>query len=138
MNKSITTIAAVLVVIVASLWGGTYLINKYTGGDPDIALPSEMKADVGKLVKINANTSCKTVKWLVESDKANIIELESTKSAIFASSTSGTYKVYAWTAKGNKPSDAAVCVVTVGDNPNPPPNPTDQFFIDLKNVYLPL
>ncbi|VTS08547.1 hypothetical protein [Tuwongella immobilis] len=92
--------------------------------DPMISLPPTLTAQPGRLLRITAEApDAKLVRWIVTGE-ADLIPLnESGKSAIFSAATSGTYKIVAYTAKGDIPSEPAVCVVTVG-NPTPPAPPT--------------
>jgi hypothetical protein len=74
-------------------------------------------------VQIAARTDCKLVRWYLAGDDADLIVMESTRSAIFSAMAPGRYKILAWTAAGDIPSEAAVCVVTVGSAPPAPPGP---------------
>jgi hypothetical protein len=68
-------------------------------------------------------------------DDADLIVMESTRSAIFSAVAPGRYKILAWTAAGDIPSEAAVCVVTVGSAPPVPPGPvapTDPLAVALQ------
>ncbi len=96
--------------------------------DATVTLPKDMSVKPGRLLKIAATTTGKTVKWCLPSDDADLIVAESGMWGIFSSTVPGKYKVFAWTAVADKPSDAAICTVTVEGtpptpNPNPNPNP---------------
>ncbi|VTS00576.1 hypothetical protein [Tuwongella immobilis] len=91
--------------------------------DPMISLPPALTAQPGRLLRVTAETEGKLVRWVVTGE-ADLIPLnESGKSAIFSAAVPGVFKVIAYTAKGDIPSEPAVCVVTVG-NPTPPAPPT--------------
>ncbi|VTS05331.1 hypothetical protein [Tuwongella immobilis] len=109
-----------LAALVLSLLGG------HVRAEPLIELPRELKGQPGRLIRLSAKTApeCKIVRWLVASEDADVIPLgDDGKSAIFSAATSGTYKIVAYTAKGDIPSEPAVCSITVGQ-PTPPAPPT--------------
>ena len=105
--------------------------------DPTVSLPPAVVARPGRLVQIAAKTDCKLVRWYLAGDDADLIVMESTRSAIFSAMAPGRYKILAWTAAGDIPSEAAVCVVTVGSAPPAPPGPvtpTDPLTVALKGL----
>jgi hypothetical protein len=104
---------------------------------PPIALPAEVKARPGRIVKIDADTPGKVVRWVLPSDDADLIPLTADgKTVLFCSPTAGRFVVFAWTAVGDVPSDAARCVVIVGDPPPPtPPTPTDPLTADFRRLF---
>ena len=92
----------------------------------DVQLPPELHVNPGRLLRIPATTTGPAVKWqLCQVDQADLIPLSGDgKLALFTAATPGVYRVFAWTGDATGPSDAAVCLVTVG-NPSPPaPTPT--------------
>jgi len=95
----------------------------------DIVLPERVRIGVGRMLRLEAQTDGKYVRWHVCSKSADLIPFPNgAKVAIFSSPTKGTYEVMAWTAKGDTPSEAAVCVVEVTDgspDPGPGPKPPD-------------
>lgn len=91
--------------------------------DPTISLPAEVKAPAGRLVKLAATTDGKFVRWLLMSEEADLVPFPDGKTALFCAPKPGRYTVLAWTAAGDVPSEAARCVVVVGDAPGPPPQP---------------
>jgi len=92
--------------------------------DPAVQLPEKVAAKPGRLVQITAKSEQKVVKWFLIGEDADLIVMESTKAAIFSATNPGTYRVLAWTAAGDVPSDPAVCAIQVGEPPAPtPPSP---------------
>jgi hypothetical protein len=92
---------------------------------PELKVPTEMKVKPGRLLRIPAETACKTVIWYLDSADADLVTFESTKEAVFSSPVPGKYKIIVYTAAGDVPSQPYVCVVTVeGDVPVPPTPPT--------------
>lgn len=110
---------------------------------PAVKLPAEVKAQPGRLVKLAAATEGKAVRWLVTSEDADLVPFPDGKTAIFCASRPGRYAVYAWTAAGDIPSEAARCVVVVGDpvppvpppGPPVPPPPTDPLRVKVKAAF---
>ena len=84
-------------------------------GTPTIALPAEVNASPGRLVKLTATTEGKLVRWVLASDDADLVPFPDGKTALFCSPKPGRYVVFAWTAAGDVPSEAAKCVVVVGE-----------------------
>lgn len=116
----------------------TWLILAALAADPTVSLPPAVAARPGRLVQIAARTDCKLVRWYLAGEDADLIVMESTRSAIFSAMAPGRYKILAWTAAGDIPSEAAVCVVTVGSAPPAPPEPvvpTDPLAVALKGLF---
>lgn len=97
---------------------------------PPIRLPAEVAARPGRLVRLEADTPAPHVRWLVVGD-ADLVPLPGTKSAVLVGPAPGQLLVFAWTAAGDVPSEAARCVVRVGD-PAPPP---DALAADLRAAF---
>lgn len=103
---------------------------------PAVALPAEVRAAPGRLVTLRADTAGAVVRWALASDDADLVPFPDGKSAIFSSPKAGRFVVLAWTAAGDVPSEAARCVVVVGDPPAPvPPAPADPFAADLRRLF---
>lgn len=114
-----------------------WLICLALATDPTVSLPPAVAARPGRLVQIAAKTDCKLVRWYLAGDDADLIVMESTRSAIFSAMAPGRYRILAWTAAGDIPSEPAVCVVTVGSAPPVPPGPvepTDPLAVALKGL----
>lgn len=110
------------------------------GAEPIVRLPATVHAKPGRLVKLTAETDCKQVRWFVCGD-ADLIPSESGKWAIFSAPAVGSYRVVAFTAAGDVPSEPAVCAVVV-EGPTPPepptpptPPPDDPFVSALQAAY---
>ncbi len=105
---------------------------------PPIRLPAEVSARPGRLVRLEADTPAPIVRWLVVGD-ADLVPLPGSKAAVLASPTAGRLLVIAWTASGDVPSEAARCVVVVGDPappaPPPAPPPADPLAADLRAAF---
>ena len=99
---------------------------------PIVELPKELTVRSGRLLKIESKSAGKTVKWVNTSDDADLIVSESGRWAIFSSTVAGTYKIFAWTAAGDMPSEAAICTIIVGGGIPPPPPPTPDPASPLK------
>jgi len=97
---------------------------------PAIKLPAEVKASPGRLVQLKAETAGAVVKWSLTSDDADLVPFPDGKLAVFAAAKPGRYLILAWTAANNEPSDAARCVVVVGDV-----KPVDAFTAELRKLY---
>lgn len=100
--------------------------------DPTVKLPAEVRTKPGRLLKLSAETDGKTVRWAIASEDADLIPSESGRWAIFSAPAPGRFIVLAWTAAGDVPSEAARCIVVVGDAPpgpapGPAPIPVDGF-----------
>lgn len=116
----------------------TWLILAALAADPTVSLPPTVAARPGRLVQIAARTDCKLIRWYLAGDDADLIVMESTRSAIFSAVAPGQYKILAWTAAGDIPSEPAVCVVTVGSAPPVPPGPvapTDPLAVALQGLF---
>lgn len=92
-----------------------------------IKLPAEAKGEPGAFVKIPADTDGKEVRWYSPDKGLQVFPVEllkDSKTAVVTANAPGRYRLIAWTAKGDVPSDPAICVVVIGDAPpDPGPNP---------------
>lgn len=96
---------------------------------PTIKLPAEVKGEPGQFIRVAAETNGTEVRWLNLDTGLNLFPvdlLRDTKTAVVTAKAAGRYRLAAWTAKGDVPSEAAVCVVIIGSpGPIPPgPDPT--------------
>jgi len=110
-----------------------YFLCVVLNADPLVQLPPTVQAKPGRLVQIAAKSEQKLVKWFLIGEDADLIVMESSKSAIFSASNAGEYRVLAWVASGDVPSDAAVCVIRVGESPAPAP--IDPLQSALQGIY---
>jgi hypothetical protein len=91
-----------------------------------IKLPAEAKGEPGAFVKIPSETDGKEVRWYSPDKGLQVFPVEllrDSKTAVVTATAPGRYRLIAWTAKGDAPSDPAVCVVIIGDAPPVPPDP---------------
>jgi hypothetical protein len=100
---------------------------------PAIKLPDEVKAAPGRIVRLTAETTGRHVRWHLAADDADLVPFPDGAAAVFSSPKPGRYTVLAWTAAGDVPSDAAKCVVVVGDPPGPAP--ADPLARDLGKLF---
>lgn len=98
-----------------------------------VTLPTDAKVAQGRLLKLSAISESKVIKWINVDDNADLIVSDSGKWAIFSSTVAGKYKVFCWTSVNNIPSEAAVCVITVGDLKPTPIN--SELLNSLKLVF---
>lgn len=113
------------------------------GADPVLTLTPDAKGAVAQPIYIKAETDGKIVKFRVPPG-LNVVErgyLNDSKVLIVTSATPGQYKVEAWTAVGDVPSDIAVTVVTItgqappGPGPGPQPKPPEELIAALDPIY---
>jgi len=92
----------------------------------EVKIPAELKVKVKRLAKIQA-VSETPVKWLNLHEDLDLIPDTGGRSAILLGAKPGRYKIAAYTADKDGPSDPAYCLVIVepdeGDKPAPPPPP---------------
>jgi hypothetical protein len=88
---------------------------------PAIQLPAELKAAPGRIVQLRAETEQKSVRWLLLSEEADLVPFPDGKIALFSAPKAGRFTVLAWTARGDVPSEAAKCIVVVGEPTGPAP-----------------
>lgn len=113
-----------------------FLLAALPAAPPTVTLPAEVPARPGRIAAIRAETDGQAVRWVLASTDADLVPLPADgKTALFCSPAAGRYVVFAWTAAGDVPSEAARCVVVVGDAPAPPPlPPTDPLTSDLRRL----
>lgn len=111
------------------------------GGEPPppgaVELPKLMEAGPGRLLRIEAKTSGKQIRWHLEGSDpqtpanphespADLVVMESGRMAIFCAPKPGTFRVLAWTATGDTPGAPALCIIEIRDpQDNPDKKPTD-------------
>lgn len=106
---------------------------------PTVTLPPEIGAKSGAFIVINAQTDCSQVKWYSVDSGLTLLPpelLRDSKTTIAIAQAGGRYRVLAWAAKGDIPSEIAVCTIVVdGAPPGPPPAP-DTFTPALKAAWV--
>ena len=100
---------------------------------PAVKLPSEIKGLPGRIVRLTAETAEKNVRWYLVSEDADLVPFPDGKVALFTAPKPGRFTVLAWTAAGDIPSDAAKCVVVIGDPPGPVP--VEPVARDLRKLF---
>jgi hypothetical protein len=109
------------------------LLAALPAAPPTVTLPAEVLARPGRIAALKAETDGQAVRWVLAAGDADLVPLPADgKTALFCAPTAGRYVVFAWTAAGDVPSEAARCVVVVGDTPIPPP--TDPFTADVRRL----
>lgn len=104
-------------------------------GPPAVVLPAEVSALPGRIVRLTATTEGKLVRWQLATDDADLVPFPDGKTALFCSPKPGRYVVFAWTATGDVPSEAAKCVIVVGEpQPIPPPKPIDNLAAEFSKL----
>lgn len=92
-----------------------------------VKLPAEVRGDPGSFVRVAADTDGSHVRWLALDSGLSVFPsdlLKDSKTTVVVAQKPGKYRVAAWTAKGDVPSDAAICTVVIGTPPDPGPGPT--------------
>ena len=107
------------------------LVCLQPSAEPQVRLPAEVAAPVGRIVKLTAEADGPRVRWYCPDADADLLPFPDSLCAAFAAAKPGRYRVLAWTAKGDVPGPPAVCVVRV-DGPPPPPDP---FVSALRDAY---
>jgi hypothetical protein len=95
----------------------------------------QVAGEVGAFIRVSAATDCKIVKWMAMDPGLNVFPadlLKNSLSTVVIGGKPGVYRLLAYTACDDTPSNPAVCMVIVtgpvdptpGPGPNPPaPNP---------------
>ncbi len=93
---------------------------------PELALPLSVRGDVGSFIKVSAVTNGAEVRWFPASSGLNVFPgelLRDTRSTVVTATNAGQYRLIAYTALGDMPSDPAETLVVVGNAPAPAPTP---------------
>lgn len=120
----------------------------------DLKLPSEVRGEVGSFVTILAETSGKVVKFYPLDPGLSVFPpalLANTKATVVVAGQPGRYRVLAYTASVDTPSDPVLCTVVIGGAPPapvppvppmpPPPGPgpvppaPDALAMSLRGIY---
>lgn len=99
---------------------------------PAVVLPAEVPAAAWRIVVLKATAPGKQIRWLNPSADADLVPFPDGKTAVFAATKPGRYAVFAWTAAGDVPGEAAKCVIVVAGDVAPP---ADKFERDLLAAY---
>lgn len=93
---------------------------------PTLSLPEKIEADPGQFIRVPATTNGRFVKWQAVDPGLNLFPVEllkDTRTAVVTAIVPGDYRLLAYTAIADVPSDAAQCVISIR-GPRPPPTPT--------------
>lgn len=105
---------------------------------PYLKLPATKVAKPNRYFCLRPDTNCKSVKWVVPAGLDRLdpeIPVKDTDALVLIGDA-GTYTVQAYGALGDKATDLASCVVTVGvPPPTPPPGPVDTFTAAVQQAY---
>jgi len=107
---------------------------------PALTLPPSVQGGVGKIIVLSVETQGKVVRFFPLDkglDFADSKLLASPKIAIVTASAPGKYRVMAYSAIGDQPTEPSICVVEVaGSKPDDvkPVNP-DDLQRDLRGIY---
>lgn len=125
--------AVLLVFVLASMCQGQ-----------SVTLPKEVKGEPGSFVRVAAETDGAHVRWLSLDPGLSVFPsdlLKDSKTTVVVAQKAGRYRIAAWTAKGDTPSEAAIAVVIIGEpgpDPGPgpkPPDPTDPLTKSLQTAF---
>lgn len=89
---------------------------------PALKLPATLTVPSGKLGKLVAETSAKTVKWVALTPGLSTETVEGGH-VLYFTGPAGVYELLAYVAVAGEPSDPVRVTVTIGDPPAPVPPP---------------
>jgi hypothetical protein len=106
----------------ASLLAGVGLGHRWPAAAPTLAVPAQLAAGPGDLVKVPATSNGAALLWDVRPPLPSFA-LDAERALLVSAKAAGRYTVTCETAKGSRIARAA-CVLTVGQAPPPGPGPT--------------
>ena len=136
MNRRMLLVCLLALLLGSSAWA-----------QPVLKLPVEVKGEPATFIRIAANTDCKELRWFSPDPGLAVFPVDLLKNSLTAVVTSarpGRYRLYAYGAKGDVPSEVAIVVVVIGDTPptpippGPDPGPippSDPLFNQLQTTY---
>lgn len=108
-------------------------------GEPPPApkIPAEVRGQPGERLNIRAESAGKVVRWYTPDTALVGASEQNGKFITVTSGCEGTYRLIAWTAVGDEPSDFAECKVVIarGVSPPVPLPPDDPLLTDLRRLY---
>lgn len=123
-----------------------------SAGAQTVTLPAEIRGGTGSWVIVAPEAvDGGTVKWRIDAGLQEVRldlllppeTIAKLRGKVLTALVAGRYRVEAWTAKGDVPSDIATCWVVIGqpgptppDPPNPEPDPPDPTPSGLRSVML--
>lgn len=94
-----------------------------------ITLPAEVIGKPGSFITVSSQTDGATVQWLALDAGLELFPAEllaSTRTAVVIAQSEGTYRLLAYTAKGDQPSKPTICRIIVKQSePEPTPTPPE-------------
>lgn len=102
-------------------------VIRAAGAAPALTLPAEVKGEPGEFVALEAATDGKVVRFVALDPGLNRFPpalLVSCKAAVFTARLPGRYRVLAYTAVADEPSEEVICTLVIGDPKPVPPGPT--------------
>lgn len=94
---------------------------------PALDMPEQVKGEAGDFITVEAKTAGKVVRWVAIDPGLKLFPthlLKDTKTAV-VSGARGRYRLLAYTAAGDEPSEPRVTTVVIGDAPDVKPRPDD-------------
>lgn len=102
--------------------------------DSLLTLPNEVKGAANAFIQVAANTNCKHVRWYAVDAGLSLLPpelLKDSRTAVVLAAKEGRFRLLAYTAVDDSPSEPSVCWVVVGASPpgpgpvppSPPPGP---------------
>lgn len=94
----------------------------------DLKLPAEVRGEPAAFVTVLAETSGKSVKFYPLDPGLSVFPaalLSNPKATVVTAAQPGRYRILAYTASGDIPSDPVLCTVVIG-GATPPPAPVDD------------
>lgn len=107
----------------------------------DVTIPAKLQTEPGRLVKIEAESKGAVIRWLnPDPGNLDVIPSESGRWVIVSSPRPGVYRLACWTAIDGVPTEASICVLTVGTPepprpPTPPAPPVDALTAEIQRIY---
>lgn len=138
--------ALLLGLVASAVQAGPTLVLAEPDPGPTITLPARVEGAPGAFVKVPATTKGEVVQWVPLTPGLNLFPvdlLKDSRTAIVSAPNPGTYRLLAYTALGNKPSEPAFTDVVIGGGgpapgpgPTPPdPTPADPLLKKLQAAY---
>ena len=118
-----------------------FALLRAAGSPGAVTLPAEVRGEVGAFVVIEAKTEGKSVRFVALDPGLSVFppELLATKKAtVIVAARSGRYRILAYSAVGDEPSEPAFCTViigTPGPDPGPTPGPTSPLTKALQAAF---
>jgi len=119
--------------------------------DVPLTIPAEVRGQPGEFLVVKAETPGKDVRWVLLDQGPNLLPpelLRDSKTAVVYCLKPGTYRLLAYTAKGDEPSEPRICRIIIGNQPSPPgpdpkppgpkppvPPPVDPLLAKFRDAY---